>query len=143
MPTSFSADKFYNETMAKAFLQFYEHTAQVVWNQFMEATWNYVTNITKKNREEMVWYHLNFSPFSPCSSQGSGGGWEEMGEPYLLPLSRARGRRESPKYMSKQAASSGPLAGPRSGLGKNLLFLSPCKYYLLAFKDPGSFPSPS
>ncbi|XP_035972038.1 angiotensin-converting enzyme-like protein Ace3 [Halichoerus grypus] len=49
-----SLDKFYNETMAKAFLQFYEHTAQVVWNQFMEATWNYVTNITKKNREEML-----------------------------------------------------------------------------------------
>uniref|UniRef100_A0ABI7ZDM5 Angiotensin-converting enzyme n=1 Tax=Felis catus TaxID=9685 RepID=A0ABI7ZDM5_FELCA len=47
-------DKFYNETMAKMFLQFYEHTAQVVWNQFMEATWNYVTNITKKNREEML-----------------------------------------------------------------------------------------
>lgn len=73
MPTSFSADKFYNETVAKAFLQFYEHTAQIVWNQFMEATWNYVTNITKKNREEMVWYHLDSSPFSPCSSQGSGG----------------------------------------------------------------------
>ncbi|XP_004749261.2 angiotensin-converting enzyme-like protein Ace3 isoform X1 [Mustela putorius furo] len=49
-----SLDKFYNETVAKAFLQFYEHTAQVVWNQFMEATWNYVTNITKKNREEML-----------------------------------------------------------------------------------------
>uniref|UniRef100_A0A673VHG5 Angiotensin-converting enzyme n=1 Tax=Suricata suricatta TaxID=37032 RepID=A0A673VHG5_SURSU len=47
-------DKFYNETMAKVFLQFYEHTAQVVWNQFMEATWNYVTNITKKNQEEML-----------------------------------------------------------------------------------------
>uniref|UniRef100_A0A8C3WP06 Angiotensin-converting enzyme n=1 Tax=Catagonus wagneri TaxID=51154 RepID=A0A8C3WP06_9CETA len=44
----------YNETVAKAFLQFYEHTAQVVWNQFMEATWNYVTNITNKNREEML-----------------------------------------------------------------------------------------
>ncbi|XP_030892312.1 angiotensin-converting enzyme-like protein Ace3 [Leptonychotes weddellii] len=47
-------DKFYNETVAKAFLQFYEHTAHIVWNQFMEATWNYVTNITKKNREEML-----------------------------------------------------------------------------------------
>uniref|UniRef100_A0A7N5K688 Angiotensin-converting enzyme n=1 Tax=Ailuropoda melanoleuca TaxID=9646 RepID=A0A7N5K688_AILME len=49
-----SLDKFYNETVAKAFLQFYEHTAQVVWNQFMDATWNYVTNITNKNREEML-----------------------------------------------------------------------------------------
>ncbi|VFV22246.1 angiotensin-converting enzyme-like [Lynx pardinus] len=47
-------DKFYNETMAKMFLQFYEHTTQIVWNQFMEATWNYVTNITKKNQEEML-----------------------------------------------------------------------------------------
>uniref|UniRef100_A0A8C6MMZ3 Angiotensin-converting enzyme n=1 Tax=Moschus moschiferus TaxID=68415 RepID=A0A8C6MMZ3_MOSMO len=47
-------DQLYNETMAKAFLQFYERTAQVVWNQFMEAAWNYVTNITKKNQEEML-----------------------------------------------------------------------------------------
>uniref|UniRef100_A0A8C6G0I9 Angiotensin-converting enzyme n=1 Tax=Moschus moschiferus TaxID=68415 RepID=A0A8C6G0I9_MOSMO len=53
MPISLSADQLYNETMAKAFLQFYERTAQVVWNQFMEAAWNYVTNITKKNQEEM------------------------------------------------------------------------------------------
>ena len=43
----------YYETVAKAFLQFYDRTAQVVWNQFMEAAWNYVTNITKKNQEEM------------------------------------------------------------------------------------------
>ncbi|XP_057569833.1 angiotensin-converting enzyme-like protein Ace3 [Hippopotamus amphibius kiboko] len=50
-----SADELYNETVAKAFLQFYEHTAQVVWNQFKEATWNYVTNITKKNCEEMLY----------------------------------------------------------------------------------------
>ncbi|XP_015984801.1 angiotensin-converting enzyme-like protein Ace3 [Rousettus aegyptiacus] len=54
MPISFSAGKLYHETVAKEFLQFYEHTAQVVWNQFMEATWNYVTNITKKNRNEML-----------------------------------------------------------------------------------------
>uniref|UniRef100_A0A4X1T526 Angiotensin-converting enzyme n=1 Tax=Sus scrofa TaxID=9823 RepID=A0A4X1T526_PIG len=47
-------DELYSETVAKAFLQFYERTAQVVWNQFMEATWNYVTNITNKNREEML-----------------------------------------------------------------------------------------
>ncbi|XP_072602963.1 angiotensin-converting enzyme-like protein Ace3 [Vulpes vulpes] len=46
--------RFYNETVAKAFLQFYDQTAQIVWSQFMEATWNYVTNITKKNREEML-----------------------------------------------------------------------------------------
>ncbi|XP_007958103.1 angiotensin-converting enzyme-like protein Ace3 [Orycteropus afer afer] len=47
-------DTFYNESEAKAFLQSYEQTTQVVWNKFMEATWNYVTNITKKNREEML-----------------------------------------------------------------------------------------
>uniref|UniRef100_A0A4W2I3G6 Angiotensin-converting enzyme n=1 Tax=Bos indicus x Bos taurus TaxID=30522 RepID=A0A4W2I3G6_BOBOX len=41
------------DTVAKAFLEFYERTAQVVWNQFMAAAWNYVTNITKKNQEEM------------------------------------------------------------------------------------------
>ncbi|KAF4012729.1 hypothetical protein G4228_002986 [Cervus hanglu yarkandensis] len=55
MPFSFSADQLYNETVAKAFLQFYERTAQVVWNRFMEAAWNYVTNITKKNQEEMLY----------------------------------------------------------------------------------------
>ncbi|KAF5924442.1 hypothetical protein HPG69_018843 [Diceros bicornis minor] len=54
MPTLFSTDDFYNETVAKTFLQFYENTTRVVWNQFMEASWNYVTNITKKNREEML-----------------------------------------------------------------------------------------
>uniref|UniRef100_F1MR35 Angiotensin-converting enzyme n=1 Tax=Bos taurus TaxID=9913 RepID=F1MR35_BOVIN len=54
-PISFSADQLYNETVAKAFLEFYERTAQVVWNQFMAAAWNYVTNITKKNQEEMLY----------------------------------------------------------------------------------------
>ncbi|XP_037350441.1 angiotensin-converting enzyme-like protein Ace3 [Talpa occidentalis] len=47
-------DTIYNETMATSFLEFYEVTAQMVWNELMEATWNYVTNITKKNREEML-----------------------------------------------------------------------------------------
>lgn len=73
MPISFSTDELYSETVAKAFLQFYERTAQVVWNQFMEATWNYVTNITNKNREEMVWDHFHPGPFSPRSSQGPRG----------------------------------------------------------------------
>ncbi|XP_060996760.1 angiotensin-converting enzyme-like protein Ace3 [Dama dama] len=49
------SDQLYNETVAKAFLQFYERTAHVVWNRFMEAAWNYVTNITKKNQEEMLY----------------------------------------------------------------------------------------
>nr|KAF6308681.1 hypothetical protein mPipKuh1_000149 [Pipistrellus kuhlii] len=48
-----SSDKLYNETVAKSFLQLYEHITKTVWNQFMEATCNYVTSITKKNQEEM------------------------------------------------------------------------------------------
>uniref|UniRef100_A0A8C0WFX6 Angiotensin-converting enzyme n=1 Tax=Castor canadensis TaxID=51338 RepID=A0A8C0WFX6_CASCN len=47
-------NELYNETEAKLFLQFYEQTAQVVLNQFMETTWNYVTNITKPNQEKML-----------------------------------------------------------------------------------------
>lgn len=70
MPISVSADQLYNETVAKAFLQFYDRTAQVVWNQFMEAAWNYVTNITKKNQEEMVWYHFHPCPLRPLFFPG-------------------------------------------------------------------------
>ncbi|XP_003786678.1 angiotensin-converting enzyme-like protein Ace3 [Otolemur garnettii] len=54
---------FYNETQAKMFLQFYDQTAQVVLNQFMEATWNYVTNITRKNQEEMLRKDVERSQF--------------------------------------------------------------------------------
>lgn len=57
----------YNETEAKRFLNYYEQTANTVLKEFVEATWNYVTNITKPNREEMVWFHLpaaySFCPF--------------------------------------------------------------------------------
>uniref|UniRef100_A0A9L0S5M0 Angiotensin-converting enzyme n=1 Tax=Equus caballus TaxID=9796 RepID=A0A9L0S5M0_HORSE len=49
-----SSDDFYNETMAKIFLQYYENTTRVVWNRFMEASWNYVTNINQQNLEEML-----------------------------------------------------------------------------------------
>lgn len=38
VPISFPADDFYNETKTKIFLQFYDQTAKVVLNQFMEAT---------------------------------------------------------------------------------------------------------
>ncbi|XP_006533119.1 angiotensin-converting enzyme-like protein Ace3 isoform X3 [Mus musculus] len=48
-----SLNDFYSEAQAKLFLQFYEQTAQVVLNEFMEATWNYVTNITKQNQKNM------------------------------------------------------------------------------------------
>ncbi|KAL4695085.1 hypothetical protein H8959_000180 [Pygathrix nigripes] len=60
---SFPADDFYNETKAKIFLQFYDQTAKVVLNQFMEATWNYVTNITRKNQEEMLHKDMERSQF--------------------------------------------------------------------------------
>ncbi|XP_075415793.1 angiotensin-converting enzyme-like protein Ace3 [Tenrec ecaudatus] len=45
---------FYKESIAMEFLKFYEKTAQMVWNEFREASWNYVTNITQKNQEEML-----------------------------------------------------------------------------------------
>lgn len=61
----FPADEFYNETQARLFLQFYEQTAKVVLNEFMEATWNYVTNITRRNREIMVWYRFPPGSSSP------------------------------------------------------------------------------
>ncbi|XP_021032679.1 angiotensin-converting enzyme-like protein Ace3 isoform X3 [Mus caroli] len=48
-----SLNDFYSEAQAKLFLQFYEQTAQVVLNEFMEATWNYVTNITRRNQKNM------------------------------------------------------------------------------------------
>lgn len=75
MPIPFPADESYNETEAKLFLQFYDQTAQVVLNQFMEAAWNYVTNITKKNREDMVWYHLAPVLLNPLALLRGLGGW--------------------------------------------------------------------
>ncbi|XP_031209745.1 angiotensin-converting enzyme-like protein Ace3 isoform X2 [Mastomys coucha] len=48
-----SLDEFYSEVQAEIFLQSYEQMAQVVLNELMEATWNYVTNITKQNKENM------------------------------------------------------------------------------------------
>ena len=65
--------------------------------------------------------------------RGLGGGLG--GNHTFCPLSRAKGKREAPKYMSKQTVSSGPFGSPKRSLGKSLLFLSPCRYHLLAFKD--------
>uniref|UniRef100_A0A8D2K6D3 Angiotensin-converting enzyme n=1 Tax=Theropithecus gelada TaxID=9565 RepID=A0A8D2K6D3_THEGE len=58
-----SLDDFYNETKTKIFLQFYDQTAKVVLNQLMEATWHYVTNITRKNQEEMLHKDMERSQF--------------------------------------------------------------------------------
>ncbi|KAL6073647.1 hypothetical protein STEG23_023533, partial [Scotinomys teguina] len=57
------ADEYYNETQARMFLKFYEQTAQVVLSEFMEATWNYVTNITRQNRENMLQKEVERSQF--------------------------------------------------------------------------------
>lgn len=128
MPISFSTDELYSETVAKAFLQFYERTAQVVWNQFMEATWNYVTNITNKNREEMVWDHFHPGPFSPRSSQGPRG----LGEAHLLPPVQSRRKEGRPKAHVKAGCK---LQASREPSGQEALASSPHKFHLLAFRD--------
>ncbi|XP_052051480.1 angiotensin-converting enzyme-like protein Ace3 [Apodemus sylvaticus] len=58
-----SLDEFYSEVQAKMFLQFYEQTAQVVLNELMEATWKYVTNITRRNQENMMQKEAERSQF--------------------------------------------------------------------------------
>lgn len=96
VPTSLSAE-LYNETMAQSLLEIHERTAQMVWNQFTEAAWNYVTNITNKNLEEMVWYRSHSSPFSLAHLWGLRG-W---GSHTFCPLSRARGKEGNPKVHVK------------------------------------------
>ncbi|XP_055982553.1 angiotensin-converting enzyme-like protein Ace3 [Sorex fumeus] len=49
-----TTENFYSDSAASDFLQYYDNTAQLVWNELEEATWNYITNITKKNREQML-----------------------------------------------------------------------------------------
>lgn len=56
-------------------------------------------------------------PLLPSLFSVSQGGW---GKHTSFPLSRAEGRRDAPKHMSKQAASSRP---PGSPLGKKPLLL--------------------
>ncbi|XP_028636529.1 angiotensin-converting enzyme-like protein Ace3 [Grammomys surdaster] len=58
-----SLDEFYSEAQAKIFLQFYEQTARVVLNELVEATWSYVTNITKRNQENMLQKEAERSQF--------------------------------------------------------------------------------
>lgn len=139
MPIS-SADKFYNETIAKMFLQFYEHTAQVVWNRFMEATWDYATNTTKKNQEHMVWYHLHPSAFSPALPGSLGG----MGNHTfcLCPELEERGKPHSTCQSALQALG---LLAALSVLWARISCFFPLikKYHLLTFWDLDSLPSPS
>lgn len=48
-------DKIVDEAQAKEFLSEYNSTAEVVWNAYTEASWEYNTNITDHNKEVMVW----------------------------------------------------------------------------------------
>lgn len=48
------ADKNTNEVEAKAFLEEYNSTAEVVWNAYTEASWSYNTDINEENKNEMV-----------------------------------------------------------------------------------------
>ncbi|XP_043859220.1 angiotensin-converting enzyme-like protein Ace3 [Dromiciops gliroides] len=43
-----------SESTANKFLDDYDKTAQVVWNEYMEALWNYSTNITNHNLQQMM-----------------------------------------------------------------------------------------
>lgn len=90
--------EFYNETEARLFLQLYDQTAEVVLNQFMEAAWNYVTNVTKTNREEMVWCCFLPHPSSPGSARGALGVW---GTVPSAPCGELRGRGKSQVYVRR------------------------------------------
>lgn len=97
------ADEFYSEAQAKMFLQFYEQTARVVLNELMEATWNYVTNITKQNQENMVWYHFPQGPPSPSLFFL---GILEVGDHSSCPISRMYGKKDTPKTYVKVGCKS-------------------------------------
>lgn len=43
-----------NEKQAEDFLSDYNSTAEQVWNDYTEASWNYNTNITEHNNQVMV-----------------------------------------------------------------------------------------
>lgn len=89
-------------------LQFYEQTARVVLNELMEATWSYVTNITKRNQENMVWYHF---PQGLPSHSLLFLGILEVGDHSSCPVFRVYGKKDTPKHTSKWAASSRALSG--------------------------------
>ncbi|XP_036611538.1 angiotensin-converting enzyme-like [Trichosurus vulpecula] len=43
-----------SESAASKFLEEYDETAQAVWNKYVVAVWNYNTNITEYNRQQML-----------------------------------------------------------------------------------------
>uniref|UniRef100_A0A8C5N3T6 Angiotensin-converting enzyme n=1 Tax=Leptobrachium leishanense TaxID=445787 RepID=A0A8C5N3T6_9ANUR len=54
-------DKIANEKQADLFLSNYTSTAEVVWNSYTEASWDYNTNITEHNRQNMLAKNLEMS----------------------------------------------------------------------------------
>lgn len=54
-------DKDADEEKAKAFIAEYNNTAEVVWNAYAEASWDYNTNITDHNKQLMLNKNLEMS----------------------------------------------------------------------------------
>uniref|UniRef100_A0A6Q2XA23 Angiotensin-converting enzyme n=1 Tax=Esox lucius TaxID=8010 RepID=A0A6Q2XA23_ESOLU len=54
-------DKVTDELKAKAFLEEYNRTAEVVWNAYTEASWAYNTNINEENKQTMLKKNLEMS----------------------------------------------------------------------------------
>ncbi|XP_026535627.1 angiotensin-converting enzyme [Notechis scutatus] len=54
-------DKITDEAEAEAFLEKYNSTAEVVWNDYTEALWTYNVNITEQNKEIMLEKNLAMS----------------------------------------------------------------------------------
>uniref|UniRef100_T1E6J3 Angiotensin-converting enzyme n=1 Tax=Crotalus horridus TaxID=35024 RepID=T1E6J3_CROHD len=54
-------DKITDEAEAKAFLEKYNSTAEVVWNAYTEASWTYNVNITEHNKQIMLVKNLAMS----------------------------------------------------------------------------------
>ncbi|XP_067100399.1 angiotensin-converting enzyme [Osmerus mordax] len=54
-------DKIADEVQAKAFLAEYNSSAEVVWNDYTEASWTYNTDITEANKQNMLQKNLDMS----------------------------------------------------------------------------------
>ncbi|KAM4843363.1 angiotensin-converting enzyme isoform 1-T1 [Thomomys bottae] len=50
-----------DEAEANKFVQEYEQTAQVVWNKYAEANWNYNTNITTENSKILMQHNMQMA----------------------------------------------------------------------------------
>ncbi|KAL0984278.1 hypothetical protein UPYG_G00139350 [Umbra pygmaea] len=54
-------DKVTDEVQAKAFLKEYNSTAEVVWNEYTEASWAYNTDLNEDNKQKMLQKNLDMS----------------------------------------------------------------------------------